>query len=241
MWLFTVSTTRQTIPIIKKTKPKPFPVIPEVKAKIAPVHTKIGQSAQLECIVTSAPTASVHWFRNGQPLPSDRRFTKDSIVIGPSSYYTTYRHVLFIRHLKDADLGHYECKAENNIGIRGAHIELTGRPMPASFKPSAEMTSPTTHNLIWQVESFSALIEYKLKFRKIPSGNITPTRRYPNLTWSELIIPSDGSAGPLHSIGYTLQGLQSASVYEVMVLARNRYGWSDASNILRFATGGEGE
>lgn len=164
---------------------------------------------------------------------------QDSIVSTPQ-YHTIYRHVLVIRNVKLADLGHYECKAENKIGIKGAHLELTGRPMPASFKPSAEMSSPSTHNLVWQVESFSTVIEYKLKFRKIPSGNITPSKRYPNLPWSELIIPSDGSSGPLHSTGYTLQGLQAASVYEVVVLARNRYGWSDVSNILRFATGGEG-
>lgn len=215
-------------------------VIPEVSVKMTPVHTKIGQNAHLECIVTSAPTAAVHWFRNGLPLPSDRRFMKQDSIVSTPQYHTVYRHVLIIRNVKDADLGHYECKAENKIGIKGAHLELTGRPMPASFKPSAEMSSPSTHNLVWQVESFSTVIEYKLKFRKIPSGNITPNKRYPNLPWSELIIPSDGSSGPLYSTGYTLQGLQAASVYEVVVLARNRYGWSDVSNILRFATGGEG-
>uniref|UniRef100_A0A182RST9 Fibronectin type-III domain-containing protein n=1 Tax=Anopheles funestus TaxID=62324 RepID=A0A182RST9_ANOFN len=109
--------------------------------------------------------------------------------------------------------------------------------MVASFKPAAEMSSPTTHNFIWQTESYSPLIEYKLKFRRVPSGNVTPARRnFPLLAWNELIIPSDGSYGPLHSIGYTLQGLQPTSVYEVIVLSRNRYGWSDPSNILRFAT-----
>lgn len=30
-----------------------------------------------------------------------------------------------------------------------------------------------------------------------------------------------------------------ASVYEVAVISRNRYGWSDISKIIRFATGGE--
>lgn len=214
--------------------------MPEVSVKTTPIHTKIGQNAHLECIVTSAPTASIHWFHNGLPLPSDRRFTKQDGIVRKPEYHTVYRHVLFIRNVRDADLGNYECKAENKIGIKGAHLELTGRPMQASFKPSTEMSSPTTHNLIWQVESFSPIIEYKLKFRKIPSGNITPSKRYPNLPWSELIIPSDFSDGPLHSTGYTLQGLQGTSVYEVVVLARNRYGWSDASNILRFATGGEG-
>lgn len=30
-----------------------------------------------------------------------------------------------------------------------------------------------------------------------------------------------------------------ASVYEVAVTSRNRYGWSDMSKVIRFATGGE--
>ncbi|XP_055593147.1 hemicentin-2 [Uranotaenia lowii] len=208
---------------------------PEVSAKTSIVHTKNGQLAQLECTVNSVPPATMHWFHNNLPLSTDRRYSKQDNPVSEN----IHRHILSIRNVKDGDLGQYECKAENKVGIRGAHIELTGRPMTVSFKPSTELTSPNKHNLIWQVESFSPVIEYKLKFRKIPSGDITPNKRYPNVAWSELIIPSDGSAGQLHSTGYTLQGLQSASVYEVVVLARNRYGWSESSNILRFATGGE--
>lgn len=47
--------------------------------------------------------------------------------------------------------------------------------------------------------------------------------------------------GPIHTIGYTLKGLMPASVYEVAVLSRNRFGWSDTSRIIRFATSGESE
>lgn len=45
----------------------------------------------------------------------------------------------------------------------------------------------------------------------------------------------------MHSQGYTLHGLQPASVYETSVSSKNRFGWSDASSVIRFATGGEGE
>lgn len=43
----------------------------------------------------------------------------------------------------------------------------------------------------------------------------------------------------MHTTSYSLKGLQPASVYEVAVTSRNRYGWSDNSKIVRFATGGE--
>lgn len=45
--------------------------------------------------------------------------------------------------------------------------------------------------------------------------------------------------GPIHTTGYTLKGLMPASVYEVAVVSRNRFGWSDTSRIIRFATSGE--
>ncbi|XP_050091733.1 hemicentin-1 [Anopheles aquasalis] len=214
--------------------------VPEIDVKMTTVHTRVGETAILECLVTSHPVASIHWFHHGLPVVFDRRIVKLDSPISKHQYYTVQRHQLAIRNLRDSDLGQYECKAGNRVGITGTQLELTGRPMVATFKPAAEMSSPTTHNFIWQTESFSPIIEYKLKFRRVPSGNVTPARRtLPQLIWNELIIPSDGSYGPLHSIGYTLQGLQPTSVYEVLVLSRNRYGWSDPSNILRFATGGE--
>ncbi|XP_035786584.1 opioid-binding protein/cell adhesion molecule-like isoform X2 [Anopheles albimanus] len=214
--------------------------VPEIEVKTGTVHTRVGETAILECLVTSHPVASIHWFHHGLPVVFDRRIVKLDAPISKHQYYTVQRHQLAIRNLRDSDLGQYECKAGNRVGITGTQLELTGRPMVATFKPAAEMSSPTTHNFIWQTESFSPIIEYKLKFRRVPSGNVTPARRtFPQLIWNELIIPSDGSYGPLHSIGYTLQGLQPTSVYEVLVLSRNRYGWSDPSNILRFATGGE--
>lgn len=49
------------------------------------------------------------------------------------------------------------------------------------------------------------------------------------------------SPGPIYITSYTLHGLQPASLFEVSVLARNSFGWSDNSRIVRFATGGEGK
>jgi hypothetical protein len=57
-----------------------------------------------------------------------------------------------------------------------------------------------------------------------------------------LIIPADSSSpGPIHSKSYTLTGLSIATVYEAMIMSRNRFGWSKQSAILRFGTVGAGE
>jgi hypothetical protein len=57
-----------------------------------------------------------------------------------------------------------------------------------------------------------------------------------------LIIPADSSSpGPIHSKSYTLTGLSIATMYDAMILSRNRFGWSKPSAILRFGTEGAGE
>ncbi|XP_037024959.1 protein amalgam isoform X2 [Bradysia coprophila] len=216
---------------------------PEIKPESAVVHTKINLRASLECHVISAPVATVHWFHHGVPVLQDLRISRHDTDINVNltvlNYHATTKHVLTIKKVKETDLGMYECRAENKLGFKGAVIELTGRPLPSAFKTSPLASTPMTHNLIWQTESLSQIFEYKLKFRQIPSGNITPMNRHTTIDWNELVIPSELSEGPIHTIGYTLRGLMPASIYDVAVQSRNRYGWSDNSRIIRFATGGE--
>lgn len=163
------------------------------------MHTKIGQRAYLECEVLSAPASSVHWFHYGVPVSHDTQIGRQDHDLQYNRtafhYHSHAKHTLVFRKVKDSDLGMYECRAENKLGFKGTVVELTGRPMPSSFKTSPLVSTPMTHNLIWQTESLSALIEYKLKFRQIPSGNVTPYSRHSNVEWMELIIPAGESEG----------------------------------------------
>lgn len=156
-------------------------------------------------------------------------------------YHSKKKHILTIKNVKEHDLGMYECKAENKVGLKSAHIELAGRPMPSLFKHSPTASSPTTHNLIWTTESYSPIIEYSLKFREVPSGNLGPESKGYDTRWKELTIPGETGEGPLHSIGYIIRGLVPGKVYEAAVSSRNRYGWSDISKVVHFHTGAEGE
>lgn len=185
------------------------------------VHTKIGMRAHLECVVEAAPAATVHWFHHGVPVQPDIRIARHDSELQTNHslahYFTESKHILVIKKVKDHDLGMYECRAENRVGFKGEVIELTGRPMACVFKSSPIASTPTTHNLIWQTESLSPIIEYKLKFRQVPSGkrviaaeldfygrlisglrfagNVTPQNRFLNVGWNELTIPSEFSEG----------------------------------------------
>lgn len=168
-------------------------------AAVGIVHTKLALNAQIECQVISLPQANVHWFHHGIPVLTDDRISRQDHAIllndSVSEYYTSTKHILHIRNVKENDFGVYDCRAENALGINSSTIELTGRPMQPVFKKSPLVSEFMTHNLIWQTESLSPIFEHRLLFRQVPSGNITPLNRNHPVDWNELIIPADISDG----------------------------------------------
>lgn len=163
------------------------------------VHSKLSLNAQLECLVTSQPAANVHWFLHGVPVTSTNRIARQDHAVlvnnAVNEYYSETKHILIIKNIKENDFGMYDCRAENAIGIAGSSIELTGRPMSPIFKKSPLASTYMSHNLIWQTESLSPIFEHKLKFRQVPSGNITPQTRRQASLWIEIIIPDEVSEG----------------------------------------------
>lgn len=119
-------------------------------------------------------------------------------------------------------------------------VTLMGNPLKPQFENKSNVASPTTKPLSWQTESLSPIIDYKFKFRKVPTGNEN-FRKTGVFMWFQLTIPADQSSAMFHTKSYMLQGLQPATVYEVVVQARNQFGWSEDSKIVRFATPSESE
>lgn len=144
----------------------------------------------------------MHWFHHGLPVtPSNRISRQDHAILANQTindYHTDTKHILFIRNIKENDFGVYECRAENSMGMNSVSIELTGRPMVPVFKKKSPMAADhMAHYLIWQTESLSPIFEHKLKFRKIPSGNITPSMRKYASAWHEIIVPAEVSEGKM--------------------------------------------
>ncbi|XP_017008040.3 opioid-binding protein/cell adhesion molecule homolog [Drosophila takahashii] len=215
---------------------------PEVTIPQTVVYTKLGSRAHLECIVEAAPAANVKWFHHGLPVALGAHSTSHESELQTNRsvdhYVNAVRHMLVVKTVRNADMGQYECRASNMISGKSGSVELTGRPMPCLFKINPGTQSSTSHVLVWQTESLLPIMEFKLKFRQIPSNNVT---RQIRTNWTELTIPAQATNGLIYITTYTLHGLQPASLYEVSVLARNSFGWSDNSKIVRFATGGEVE
>lgn len=89
--------------------------------------------------------------------------------------------------------------------------------------------------MIWEVDSYTPIIEYNLWFRQYVSRNMVGKSK-----WTKLTIPSEYSYGPVYSKSYTIEDLQEGTIYEALVVSRNKFGWSKPSSIFRFATSGAG-
>ncbi|XP_077283692.1 igLON family member 5-like [Arctopsyche grandis] len=205
---------------------------PEVETITPWVHTDLTLRSQLECHVVASPPATIHWFHNQSPVISNNRIVKH--MKGDSN-------LLLIKHVQAADLGLYTCKAENRIGMAEIRMQLSGVANIAIFKTDISKNHPTqtTFTLIWEVESYSPIIEYNLWFR--PYKPKPPQRdgvfiKDNDDTWTKMTIPGEFSEGPMHTASYVLRGLTPSTVYEAIITSRNRFGWSKPSSILHFAT-----
>lgn len=142
------------------------------------LYTNLGSSQHLECFVQSAPVARVRWFYKQQPILMNGHYSRQDREnphvngSGIHHQFADMRHRLLIHYVRTSDIGVYECRAENNLGVKSAHIELTLKPATCVFKvnPMELYQNDSSYLLIWKTESFSPIIEFLLKFREIDDG-----------------------------------------------------------------------
>ncbi|XP_070829419.1 obscurin [Chaetodon trifascialis] len=68
-----------------------------------------GEEAQFTCIIQSAPSPKIRWFKDGRLLTDQEKYQT----------YSELRSgvlVLVIKNLTERDLGHYECELSNRLG-----------------------------------------------------------------------------------------------------------------------------
>lgn len=201
---------------------------PELMTSRSWIHTAPGHRVQLECKISADPQATVTWTKGDIPIPLDNRVL--SLVDGD-------KYTLLIKNVQKSDFGIYTCKAINELGQGELQIQLSGVPNPGVFKKTDDrnVNAKDSYTLIWEVDSYTPIIEYNLWFQPYkPRSSLSK----PN--WTKLTIPTEHSSGPVYSKSYTIRGLKEKTIYEALLVSRNRYGWSKPSPILRFATSGAG-
>ncbi|KAK9509904.1 hypothetical protein O3M35_004795 [Rhynocoris fuscipes] len=193
---------------------------PTVSADKLWIHTSPGLRTVIECIVDGSPTPKVEWYMNNRMMQKDPRFT---------FYRKANRYGIIIKASRLSDIGHYTCMASNKLGRNKIPIEVSALPNIAVFKTIQDKFEDKAI-LVWEVESYSPIIQYHLLFRKFKIGEKSSD-------WTKLTIPADDSGGaPIQTKNFTLTGLERATQYEAYVISKNIYGRSKPSNLYRFST-----
>lgn len=173
------------------------------------------------------------------------------------------KHTLTIRNVQGSDFGNYSCVAENSLGRAKKYMELSGRPSPAEFKSTPYSRAKDSYNLTWVVESYPPLEEVRLLYRKLmvrtttknlltklifntekafvftSSFQMNETYQHPG-KWHDVILTPDKDETFSHVMSHNIRGLDSGSVFEAIVQAKNRYGWNEVSDLYQFYTRGQG-
>ena len=117
------------------------------------------------------------WYRRSLLLESDNNFLIES---------RGTLHTFIIRTVDTQHFGNYRCLASNSLGREAAEIQLTGQtsdlyqaaltvvlsglPKAPVFQSAILSAMSDSHRLTWLTESYSNILEYKLKYRKIMVG-----------------------------------------------------------------------
>lgn len=118
-------------------------------------------NATLICKVYGHPHVKVTWSKNGKENLNDRK-NKNFITESKS-----HEHKLIIKHVSKDDLGTYKCIAKNSKGQVEDDIQLTGTPATPKFISYKINDDDSTFTLKWHIESFSPILEYMVKLKKL--------------------------------------------------------------------------
>ncbi|XP_041848261.1 obscurin-like [Melanotaenia boesemani] len=76
-----------------------------------------GDDAQFTCVIQSAPSPKIRWFKDGRLLTDQEKYQTYSEVRSGVL-------VLVIKNLTERDLGHYECELSNRLGSAKCAADL---------------------------------------------------------------------------------------------------------------------
>lgn len=198
---------------------------PKITIEERLVSTAGPPSLELICKVKADPLAKeVSWLRGSQPVTGGER-----VHVHASGH--TLR--LKFTHLNVDDFGNYTCAATNDIGVARETVHVSGQPHQVKMRSRQQGSERETYILEFTTQSVEPIIDFQLLIREAAN---TDDKSTPPPPWREVVIPGKEKSPLRYSDRYEITGLTPATVYEVVVKARNSVGWSDPSETFKFAT-----
>ncbi|CRK89239.1 CLUMA_CG002998, isoform A [Clunio marinus] len=198
---------------------------PDISVEKTWIHAAEGCDIQLACTLHGDVNSEMMWYQNSFLLdPTDRR----------TMYTKGEKYILNVTNFHTTDFGNYSCVADNSLGRTKKYIEVSGRPGPAEFLSPTYSGHLDRYNLTFKIESIPLLEEIKLLYRKLMMNE---TYQHPGKWHDQILHPSVQRYDSRHFVmSYIIIALEHNSVYEVMVQAKNLYGWNEVSDIHQFYT-----
>ncbi|XP_043483804.1 neural cell adhesion molecule 1-A-like [Leptopilina heterotoma] len=186
---------------------------PEVEVLHEYVHSGIGETANLTCVVHAFPTANITWYKKEGDVAKPV-FNSNHIDIKDGKHI----HNLTLRDIKKHDFGKYLCKSNNVLGSHQKEVELTGSPSRARFFERYLKNDDKTIVLKWEVESFSPITAYELRYRKNQDNNwIVEKPKVISKYETNKYIAEDS----IHNL--------EPDTYHFELRSQNKFGWSEYS------------
>ena len=192
--------------------------------------TDMGEEQEIVCIVDSSPAANISWIKDGETLNANSH----GIVLNQKDN----RHSLLILSAGEEAVGEYSCTATNNLGEAIGSADISGDAHPADILSKHISDDPHMFTLQWSALSESNIELFEVKIRKEGEEkwktNEVEVKKENNTT---IAIDNDGKYhGKL-----LLTDLQPATMYEVTVASKNKFGLNSHGDLFKFKTKNEGK
>lgn len=191
---------------------------PEIEVPVQQLHTGEGTSVELTCIVHGEPVPTVTWKKDDEVIHSNEHYHIKTVG--------GHKRLLQVHHMKESDFGQYQCLAESSLGSTAEIIDVMGTPKVPSFTSKPHGPQGMKYTLQWKVESHSPVDTYSLRYKKKAEGE----------EWVNIEVQSNGEEGHEHTQTYQLTDLMPDTAYEAVIMAHNKFGWSEESENFHFRT-----
>lgn len=183
---------------------------PEIHVPKPWVHAGLDTTKEINCIVYTESPVNVTWFKDDMQLSNSGDHLR---IVSNNNTYS-----IVLRKLTEEDMGNYTCVARNSGGETSAIIEISGLASAVKFKSDPSSYKPTSYALMWEVESYSLVIDYLLQFRERKENSTND--------WEEVTIPAERQPGLIQTQTYDITGLKENTFYDMSIQVRNKFGWN---------------
>jgi len=192
---------------------------PEIEQEETFIHTREGDQTEVICVVHSSPRAEVTWYKNGDQLDMSTNAIS----------HVGNRHTLSIPITNPEAFGQYTCRAQNQYGESQKTTEVSGKATPAVMKSEPKGREHNRFHLEWTAESFSPITKFKVEFKGVGE------EVWKSDETTAIKLPHEENT---FTGSYVIPRLRPASIYYARVSSQNTYGYSNPSQVFKFATKG---